>query len=318
VIELNNVSKRYGARTVIENLSFTVDAGEILGFLGPNGAGKTTTIRMIAGVTTATSGIVTVAGYDMAHERLAAARHLGYLPERPPIYDTLTVRQYLRFVAKAKAIGKSAIETELERVMDACRLLHMAAREIYKLSKGYRQRLGLAQALIGSPDVLLLDEPTIGLDPAQMQETREVIRRASEGHAVLLSTHILAEVTLICPKVAIINNGQLLAMDTPEGLERNLARSGLVRLRAAGDARAIERALADIDGVIGADVSPAPDDHTMLSIDCLVDDHDGVEAQIARVISRSFDLYALERQRPTLENVFLHYIGGDAFRSRSE
>ncbi len=197
VVALESVWKRYGAKTIIHDLSFTVGKGEIVGFLGPNGAGKTTTMRMIAGFTTATSGRVTVAGYDMATQNAEAARHIGYLPERPPLYDTLDVSAYLRFVARAKGVPRSAVPAELERVGAACRLEAVFRHEIYKLSKGYRQRVGLAQALLGTPEVLLLDEPTIGLDPGQIQESREVIRSFGEAHAVLLSTHILPEVTMI-------------------------------------------------------------------------------------------------------------------------
>jgi len=196
VIALESVSKRYGSASIIHDLSFAVGRGEIVGFLGPNGAGKTTTMRMIAGFTAATSGRVTVAGYDMATQNVEAARRIGYLPERPPLYDALGVSAYLRFVARVKGVARTAIPTELERVTTACRLEAVLHHEIYKLSKGYRQRLGLAQALLGSPEVLLLDEPTAGLDPGQIQETREVIRAFGANHTVLLSTHILAEATL--------------------------------------------------------------------------------------------------------------------------
>jgi ABC-2 type transport system ATP-binding protein len=200
-ISLESVSKRYGSRNIIHDLTFSVRKGEIVGFLGPNGAGKTTTMRMIAGFTTATSGRVLVAGYDMATQNEEAARHLGYLPEQPPLYDVLEVAAYLRFVAKVKGIAAHAVASELDRVIQACRLEAVVTREIYKLSKGYRQRVGLAQSLLGDPDVLLLDEPTAGLDPGQIQETREVIRAFGENHAVLLSTHILPEVTLICQRL---------------------------------------------------------------------------------------------------------------------
>ena len=182
MIALESVSKRYGAHTVVDRVSFTVEPGEILGFLGPNGAGKTTTLRMISGYTTATSGRVTVAGCDMATQHTAAARQIGYLPERPPLYDTLDVRAYLKFVAKAKAVPRRRLAAELERVVSACHLEAVFRQEIFKLSKGYRQRVGLAQALLGQPKILLLDEPTIGLDPAQMHETREVIRAFGAAH----------------------------------------------------------------------------------------------------------------------------------------
>src|SRR5262250_3272236 len=181
-VVLQSVSKRYGSRSAVEDLSFTVERGEIVGFLGPNGAGKTTTLRMIAGFTAATSGRVSVGGHDMATQNVEAARLIGYLPERPPLYDALDVSTYLRFVAKVKGVRRAAIASEIERVVAACHLEDVVRREIFKLSKGYRQRLGLAQALLGSPQVLLLDEPTAGLDPGQIQETREVIRAFGEQH----------------------------------------------------------------------------------------------------------------------------------------
>jgi ABC-2 type transport system ATP-binding protein len=311
-IALEAVSKRYGSRTIIHDLSFGVEKGEIVGFLGPNGAGKTTTMRMIAGFTTATSGRVTVAGYDMATQNSDAARQIGYLPERPPLYDTLDVAAYLRFVAKVKGVTRSGLAAELERVTAACRLEAVFRREIYKLSKGYRQRVGLAQALLGTPEVLLLDEPTIGLDPAQIQETREVIRAFGENHAVLLSTHILPEVTLICRRVAIINHGRLLAIDSPSGLQRALEQTNRVTLQVTAPAQALRQELLSVDGVSAVDVAPVAGDTGVLSVDCQVDAREGVEAAIARTVASRWDLHRLERQQPTLENVFLHYVSDPA------
>ena len=176
MIELDRVSKRYGSKTLIHDISFNVKKGEIVGFLGPNGAGKTTTMRMISGFTSTTSGTVKVAGFDMATQNHLASQKLGYLPEHPPLYDVLDVKSYLRFVATAKGISKTQFPAHLDKVVQACKLASVVDKEIYKLSKGYRQRVGLAQALLGDPDVLLLDEPTASLDPGQIHETREVIR----------------------------------------------------------------------------------------------------------------------------------------------
>ena len=307
-IALESVSKRYGSRTIIHDLSFTVETGEIVGFLGPNGAGKTTTMRMIAGFTAATSGRVTVAGHDMATDNVAAARHVGYLPERPPLYDALDVSAYLRFVARVKGVARAAIPAELERVTVACRLEAVARQEIFKLSKGYRQRLGLAQALLGSPAVLLLDEPTAGLDPGQIQETREVIRAFGADHAVLFSTHILAEVTLICRRVAIIDRGRLLAIDSPAGLRRAVEATHRVTLLASAPAVDLREELLSIEGVRAVDVHAAADDHGRLEVDCRVDARTGVEAAIARAVATRWELHRLERQEPTLESVFLRYV----------
>ncbi len=308
VIALESVSKRYGSRTVIHDLSFTVEKGEIVGFLGPNGAGKTTTMRMIAGFTTATSGRVTVAGYDMATQNAEAARQIGYLPERPPLYDTLDVSAYLRFVAKVKRVPPSAISAELDRVTAACGLAGVFRREIYKLSKGYRQRVGLAQALLGTPEVLLLDEPTIGLDPAQIQETRDVIRAIGEAHAVLFSTHILSEVTLICRRVAIISHGRLLAIDSPTGLQRAVEQTNRVTLQVIAPAQALREELLSVAGVRAVEIDAVPGERRMLSVDCQVDEREGVEAAIARAVANRWELRRLERQQPTLENIFLRYV----------
>jgi ABC-2 type transport system ATP-binding protein len=310
VIALESVSKRYGSTTVVHDVSFTVARGEIVGFLGPNGAGKTTTMRMIAGFTAATSGRVLVAGHDMATESVAAARQIGYLPERPPLYDTLRVDGYLSFVAKVKGVPRARIAAELDRVATACRLEAVFRREIYKLSRGYRQRVGLAQALVGDPRVLLLDEPTAGLDPGQIQETREVIRAFGEDHAVLLSTHILPEVTLLCRRVAIINRGRLLAIDSPGGLQRAAEATNQVLLRARGPAAAIRDALAEVDGV--HDVQVRADADGLLTVECRVDAREGLEAAIARAVAGRFDLHRLERRQPTLENVFLRYVTAEA------
>ena len=317
VIALESVGKRYGSRTVIHDLSFTVEKGEIVGFLGPNGAGKTTTMRMIAGFTAATSGRVRVAGYDMASQNVQAARLIGYLPERPPLYDALDVSAYLRFVARVKGVPRASIAAELERVTTACRLEAVVRQEIFKLSKGYRQRLGLAQALLGNPEVLLLDEPTAGLDPGQIQETREVIRGFGRDHAVLFSTHILAEVTLICRRVAIIHHGRLLAIDSPNGLQRAVEQTNRVTLQATAPAQALREQLLSIDGVTALDIRPSPSESGMLTVDCQVDARNGIEAAIARAVAGRWDLHRLERQQPTLENIFLTYVTAPPDRGRS-
>ena len=307
-ISLEAVSKQYGPKTIVHDLSFHVEKGEIVGFLGPNGAGKTTTMRMIAGVSTATSGRVSVAGFDMATQNQEAAQKIGYLPEHPPLYDTLEVAQYLRFIAKVKGVPRAAINAEIERVSVACRLEDVRRREIYKLSKGYRQRVGLAQALLGKPEVLLLDEPTAGLDPGQIQETREVIRNFGAEHAVLLSTHILPEVTMICQRVAIINHGRLLAIDSPANLQRVSEQTDQVALTVRAPAGALEQELRSLGGVISVIIRPLPGIEGVVTVNCQVEPRDGVEAAIARAVANRWDLYRLERQQPSLENIFLHYI----------
>jgi len=312
MIALESVSKRYGSKTVIHDVSFDVGQGEIVGFLGPNGAGKTTTMRMIAGYTTPTSGRITVAGLDMATQNEAAARKIGYLPEHPPLYDVLDVSTFLRFVAKVKGVPPREIPSDLERVIAACHLEAVFRSEIFKLSKGYRQRLGLAQALLGKPDVLLLDEPTAGLDPGQIQETREVIRAFGENHAVLLSTHILHEVTLICQRVAIIDRGRLLAIDTPSGLQTASEQTNSVMLEATAPADPLREELLSIEGVNAVRVQSIPGRLSTHMVECQVNARDGIEARIARAVASRWELHRLERQQPTLENVFLRYVRAGA------
>jgi ABC-2 type transport system ATP-binding protein len=318
VIALESVSKRFGTKTIVQDLTFTVEKGEIVGFLGPNGAGKTTTMRMIAGFTTASSGRVTVAGYDMATQNEQAARKIGYVPEHPPLYDTLDVSQYLRFVARVKGVPRSGVRSDLDRVAAACRLEAVLNREIYKLSKGYRQRLGLAQALLGRPEVLLLDEPTAGLDPGQIHETREVIRSFGAHHAVLLSTHILPEVTLICQRVAIISQGRLLAIDSPSGLQRASEQTNRVTLTATAPAEPLRAELLSLAGVIAAAIHEAPGNPRVVNVECQTDAREGVEAAIARAVAGRWDLHRLERQQPTLENVFLRYVSQAPAEARTQ
>lgn len=309
MIQLEHVTKRYGSKTIIHDISFDVKKGEIVGFLGPNGAGKTTTMRMIAGFTTASTGSVRVAGYDMATENNEAAKKIGYLPEQPPLYDVLDVSSYLRFVARAKGISPGRIPSELDRVMQACRLETVTTKEIYKLSKGYRQRVGLAQALLGDPDVLLLDEPTAGLDPGQIQETREVIRNVGKEHAVLLSTHILPEVTLICQRIAIINHGRILAVGSPQSLQRAAEETSSVVAEVSGEENKIHHALNGVEGITSISIKPLAARPGMLGIECQVNADEHIEARIARAIIQSGELHKLERRQPTLENIFLRYIG---------
>jgi ABC-2 type transport system ATP-binding protein len=316
MITLESVSKRYGSKAIIHNISFDVRKGEIVGFLGPNGAGKTTTMRMIAGFTTTSSGRVTVAGYDMSYQNLDAARKLGYLPEHPPLYDVLDVTTYLQFVARVKGVPRGKIAADIDRVISACQLDAVVKREIFKLSKGYRQRVGLAQALLGEPEVLLLDEPTAGLDPGQIQETREVIRSFGENHAVLLSTHILPEVTLICQRVAIINQGRLLAVDSPAGLQAASEQTNSVTLDVTAPAEPLRQELMSVDGVNAVHVREVPGKDALCRVECNVDARENIESNIARIVAARWELHRLERQQPTLENVFLRYITDEAKKGR--
>ncbi len=305
-VEIQDLTKTYGDRAVVDRVSFHVGQGEIVGFLGPNGAGKTTTLRMIAGFLSPTAGRVMVAGHEVVRSPVQSAAVIGYAPERPTLYDNLDVRSSLRFVARAKRVPRIEIESQLERVVAACRLEAVARSEVYKLSKGYRQRLGLAQALLGQPQVLLLDEPTSGLDPGQITETREVIRSFGSDHAVLLSTHILPEATLLCDRIAILHHGRLLAIDSPLGLGSAVGRANRVELRVgAGSPEPLKDALLGVNGVSGVDID---DRQSPWSVTCAVDSTSGVEAAIARVVARDWELLGLQRHEPSLEDVFLHYV----------
>jgi ABC-2 type transport system ATP-binding protein len=214
MIEVSHLTKRYRERVAVDDLSFSVAEGEILGFLGPNGAGKTTTMRVLTGFLPASSGLVKVAGHDVFEEPLEVKRRIGYLPETPPLYPEMTVRGYLRFVATLRGVKRGQMATELERVGDATGTTSVMGRVIQNLSKGFRQRVGIAQALLGSPPVLILDEPTEGLDPIQRAEVRRLIKGLGGKHTVILSTHILPEVTMTCEKVLILHQGRLVAFDT--------------------------------------------------------------------------------------------------------
>jgi ABC-2 type transport system ATP-binding protein len=213
MIEVTGLSKRYRDRIAVEELTFSVPEGEILGFLGPNGAGKSTTMRILTGYLPATSGTVKVAGFDVFEEPYEVKRRIGYLPETPPLYPEMTVRGYLRFVASIKGVRRGQLATELERVARATGVSEVMERLIQNLSKGYRQRVGIAQALLGNPPVLILDEPTEGLDPSQRAEVRQLIKGLAGQHTVILSTHILSEVTMTCERVLILNQGRMVAFD---------------------------------------------------------------------------------------------------------
>ncbi len=220
MIEADNICKNYGEVVALKDVSFKVKRGEIVGFLGPNGAGKTTTMRILTCFMPASRGRARVAGHDVSEEPMAVKRSIGYLPEHPPLYLDMTVQSYLEFVARIKGVGKAEVRDSVDRVVGMCGLSEMRDRHVHKLSKGFRQRTGLAQALIHDPPVLILDEPTIGLDPRQISEIRSVIRDLAGSHTVILSTHILPEVTLTCQRAIIINRGEIVVDDTVENLTR--------------------------------------------------------------------------------------------------
>ena len=303
MIEVQHVTKRYGRVIAVDDVSFRVERGEILGFLGPNGAGKTTTMRILTGYMPATEGRANVAGFDVFTHPIEAKRRTGYLPETPPLYPDMTVREYLDFVAKIKGVPSTDRRQRVLSVMDRTRVSDMADRHCAKISKGYRQRVGLAQALIHNPEVLILDEPTAGLDPKQIIETRQLIRSLAGDHTIVLSTHILPEVAQTCQRVVIINRGKVVAIDTPDNLTARLtgAETMYVQVDAGGDEPG--PALAQIPGVTRVTAADGGDRGGFE-----VESNRGtdVRREIARaVVTRGWGLLELRPMRMSLEEIFL-------------
>jgi ABC-2 type transport system ATP-binding protein len=304
VIEVQNLTKRYGRFTAVDDISFRVERGEILGFLGPNGAGKTTTMRILTGYMPATEGKAIVAGFDIFEQPVEAKRRTGYLPETPPLYPDMTVREYLAFVAKIKGVPSADRKQRIASVMERTWITDMADRLCSKLSKGYRQRVGLAQALIHNPDVLILDEPTAGLDPKQIIETRQLIKELAGDHTVVLSTHILPEVSQTCERVVIINRGKVVAVDTPDNLTSRLRGSETMYVQvdaANGDPSPLLARVAGVTRVTEADRRDG-------TIGYEINSEQGrdVRRELAQaVVSSGFGLLELRPMRMSLEQVFL-------------
>ena len=249
MIEVKNLVKRYGDHVAVNNLSFTVEEGQIYGFLGPNGAGKSTTMNIITGYLASTEGEVLINGHNILEEPEEAKKCIGYLPELPPVYTDMTVLEYLKFVAELKKIPKDQRKKQILEVMNLVKITDMQNRLIKNLSKGYRQRVGLAQAVLGFPKIIILDEPSVGLDPKQIIEIRELIRQLAKKHTVILSSHILAEVREVCDYILIISKGKLVASDTPENLERNLGDSDLIEIETKASPDEVRRILETVDGI---------------------------------------------------------------------
>jgi len=304
VIEVQHLSKRYGPFTAVDDVSFTVGAGEILGFLGPNGAGKTTTMRIITGYMPATEGTVSVAGYDVFAQPIEAKKRTGYLPETPPLYPDMTVRDYVTFVARIKGVPSREIRGRVDDVMKKTHIADMASRHCGKLSKGYKQRVGLAQALIHNPDVLVLDEPTAGLDPKQIIEARQLITELGGNHTVVLSTHILPEVSQTCSRVVIINKGKVVAVDTPDNLTARLRGSETMYLQVHAPGADVAPALSALAGVTR--VKAEPQAGGVVAVE--VDSEQGRDVRrdlAATVVHQGWGLLELRPMRMSLEDIFL-------------
>ena len=304
MIEVQHLTKRYGRVTAVNDVSFRVERGEILGFLGPNGAGKTTTMRILTGYMPATEGKAIVAGFDVFDQPIEAKRRTGYLPETPPLYPDMSVSEYLDFVAKIKGVPSADRRARVQYVMERTRIADMANRLCGKLSKGYKQRVGLAQALIHNPDVLILDEPTAGLDPKQIIETRELIKELAGDHTIILSTHILPEVAQTCQRVVIINKGHVVAVDTPDNLTARLRGSETMYLQIDASGADAAAALTRVAGVTRVVESDRRDGMVGYEIDSA--QGRDVRRDLARaVISSGWGLLEMRPMRMSLEDVFL-------------
>jgi len=305
VIEVQHLTKRYGPVTAVDDISFRVERGEILGFLGPNGAGKTTTMRILTGYMPATEGKAIVAGFDVFEQPIDAKRRTGYLPETPPLYPDMSIVEYLGFVSKIKGVPSGERRQRIQYVMERTRIDDVAHRLCGKLSKGYKQRVGLAQALIHNPDVLILDEPTAGLDPKQIIETRELIKELAGDHTIILSTHILPEVAQTCQRVVIINKGKVVAVDTPDNLTSRLRGSETMYLQVDAQGADAAAVLQRVAGVRRVAVADTKQQVVGFEIDSETG-HDVRRELAAAVVGRGWGLLEMRPMRMSLEEIFLH------------
>lgn len=310
MIEVSHLTKKYGNHIAVDDLSFTVEKGQVYGLLGKNGAGKSTTMNIITGFLGATDGKVTIDGHDIYEEAEEAKKCIGYLPEIPPLYDSMTVWEYLCFAAELKKIPRNSRISQVEEVMELTKINDYKNRLIANLSKGYKQRVGLAQAVLGYPPVLILDEPTVGLDPKQMIEIRELIRSLSENHTIILSSHILTEVSAICDHILIIANGKLVASDKTENLEMMLDHGeSRLELSVKGEKAQIEEALTDIPGIGLTDVQKT-DDGKLCNVYLTVTRENSGERDVReevffRLCDKKLPIYSMNLAKNSLEDVFL-------------
>ena len=311
MIEVKNLVKKYGPKCAVDNISFTVRDGEILGLLGPNGAGKSTTMNIMTGYLSATSGEVNIQGFDILDNPMEAKKHIGYLPEIPPLYVDMTVLEYLNFVYELKGVNEKNRKKHIEEVMEAVKVTDVADRVISNLSKGYKQRVGLGQAMIGNPEVLILDEPTVGLDPMQIIEIRSVIKKLGKNHTVILSSHILQEVQAICDRVVIINKGKVAAIDTPQNLARTISNENKFMLRIASDERAALDVLEAISGIKQIKSMGRKEKDT---IDFLVETQPNVDVrpEIFRAMAeRNLPILSMQTVDLSLEDIFIEVTEND-------
>ncbi len=309
MIEVKGLVKRYGSHTAVENLSFTVETGQVYGFLGPNGAGKSTTMNMITGCISATDGQVLIDGHDVFDDPIAAKRCIGYLPEIPPLYPDFSVREYLKFVCELKGVKKSGVSAETQRVIEKADIADVADRLIKTLSKGYRQRVGLAQALVGDPEIIILDEPSIGLDPKQIIQMRELIRSLGREHTVILSSHILSEVSEVCDHILIIKKGKLVGNGTPQELAAMMQTGTTLSIQARGD---LERTKVALEG-IGGDIT-VTENAAEHALDIVIETKDGSDLREQASVALSGAgcvILSMNLTQASLEDVFLELTYGE-------
>lgn len=318
MIEVENLSKSFGSTAAITDVTFSVKEGEILGFLGPNGAGKTTTMRILTGYLPASQGTATIGGYEVHQHSLDVRKRIGYLPEHPPLYLDMTVQGFLQFVTQIKGVPRRDRAQKINRALERCFLEEKRHTLIRKLSKGYRQRVGVAQAIVHDPPVIILDEPTIGLDPRQMIEVRNLIQTLAGDHTIILSTHILSEVSMTCDRVTIISNGRVVATNTPENLTTELAGGGGYTLDVAGEVEPMKTVLHSLEEVTSVTISPQEQgERSSVKITCLPNTEPGDKIATV-VINSGLHLYEMQRDRPTLEDVFLELTAQDEPSTKTE
>ena len=304
MIEVQHLTKRYGSVTAIDDISFRVEKGEILGFLGPNGAGKTTTMRIITGFMPPTQGLVKVAGFDVTEKPLEVKRRIGYLPEIPPLYTDMTTEEYINFAGRLKQIPSNQISQRMDEICSKVDIGEVRKKTIRTLSKGFKQRVGLAQALIHDPEILILDEPTIGLDPIQIREVRELIRSLSGEHTVVLSTHILPEASMICDRVVIIDKGKLIAQDTPSGLAKSMKGVEKLKVSVEGLIDEVTPVISSANGVKKVIEKSTANGVCILTLECDFQFH--VRQSISQVIAeKGWSLLEMKVEETTLEDIFL-------------
>lgn len=309
MIEVENLVKRYGNHLAVDHLSFKVEPGKIYGFLGPNGAGKSTTMNIMTGYIAATEGNVKINGYDIVKDAEEAKKCIGYLPEIPPLYLDMTVAEYLKFVAGLKKLKKEEWEKQIKEVMELTMIGDMSNRLIKNLSKGYKQRVGLAQAILGYPDIIILDEPTVGLDPKQIIEIRDLIRKLGEKHTVILSSHILSEVQAVCDEIMIISKGRLVACDTPEGLTGFMNGSAIIELVVAGTEEKVEDVMKEITGIQKWHFENSSENESVKLV-IETDSKTDIRTELFYALAESrLPILSMNRLEKSLEDVFLTLTG---------